>query len=75
MNIALEITKIGDGLGVILPAEALARLNASEGARVQLTESTDGKLQLEPDAQFAAQMKVFTGLMDRYPNALRELAK
>ena len=39
---ALKLTQIGNSVGVVLPKEALARLNASEGDVLFLTDGADG---------------------------------
>jgi putative addiction module antidote len=76
MVLELKLRKVGNSIGVILPKEALARLNVQEGESIVLTESTDGGFRLtatHPD--FAQKMAVAENLSRRYRNALRELAK
>ena len=46
MVLELKLRKIGNSVGVVLPKEALARLNAHEGDTVVLTETTEGGLRL-----------------------------
>lgn len=76
MVLELKLRKIGNSVGVVLPKEALARLNAVEGDVVFLTESADGALRLSSfDAQFAKKMRTAEALSRRYRNALRQLAK
>jgi putative addiction module antidote len=76
MVLELKLRKIGNSVGVVLPKEALARLNSKEGGTLILSDSSDGSFRLAPDrAEFGKQMKVAEGLMRRYRNALRELAK
>ena len=43
----LELTQIGNSVGVVLPKEALARLKLIKGENVFLTETPDT---LRPDA-------------------------
>lgn len=74
MNIALEITKVGDGLGIILPAEALADFGLEEGSQLCLTKASGGILLSRAD-EVAAQMKFVDEVFERYPETLRELAK
>ena len=38
----LKLRKVGNSVGVVLPKEALARMNVEEGDAVFLTETTDG---------------------------------
>lgn len=76
MVIELKLRKIGNSLGVVLPKEALARLNSGEGDTLVLTEAPEGGFRVTPDKNdFAHQMAVAEGIAKRYRNALRELAK
>lgn len=72
----LEIKKIGNSTGVILPKELLARLGLKQGDTLFVTELAGGGVQLLPhDPTFEQGMKIARGAMRRYRNALRELAK
>jgi putative addiction module antidote len=76
MVLELKLRKVGNSVGVVLPKEALARMNVAAGDAVFLTETTDGGFRIagsNPD--FAKKMKVAAGLSRRYRNALKELAK
>jgi putative addiction module antidote len=74
--VELKLRKIGNSLGVVMPKEALARLNAAEGDVLVLTETTDGGFRLTAtDPSFAEKMTVAEKISRRYRNALRELAK
>lgn len=76
MVVELKLRKIGNSVGVVLPKEALARLNAAEGDVLVLTETTDGGFRLTAtDPSFATKMSVAEKISRRYRNALRELAK
>ena len=76
MVLELKLRKVGNSVGVVLPKEALTRLNAREGDRLVLTETTDGGFRLTPHAaDFERKMKVVESLSRRYRNTLRELAK
>jgi putative addiction module antidote len=76
MVLELKLRKIGNSVGVVLPKEALAKLNAGEGDSLFLTEGPDGALRLSSfDAGFAAKMRTADSLSRRYRNALRKLAK
>ncbi len=76
MVVELKLRKIGNSLGVVVPKEALARLNAAEGDVLVLTETTDGGFRLTAtDPSFAEKMSVAEKISRRYRNALRELAK
>jgi len=76
MMLELKLRKVGNSVGVILPKEALAHLNANEGDTVSVTEGPDGSLRLSPHkAEVARQMEVVQDVMKRYRHTLRELAK
>ena len=76
MVLELKLRKIGNSIGVVLPKQALAHLKVSEGDTVCVTEATDGSLRMSPaKAEFTRQMKVAEGIVRRYRNTLRELAK
>ncbi len=70
-----QIRRVGNSLGVVLPKEALSRLNVAEGDPLYLTEAPDGVRLTAADPEFARQMAVAEKGMKRYRNALRELAK
>jgi len=71
----LRVRKIGNSLGVILPAEAVAALRVDEGDEFFLTEGPDGLRMTPYSPDFERQMKIARKGMRRYRNALRELAK
>jgi len=76
MVLRLELRKVGDSVGVVLPDEALAHLHAGEGDAVYLTEAPDGALRLTPARpEFAEQMQIAESVIGRYRNALKDLAK
>jgi putative addiction module antidote len=76
MVLKLKLRKVGNSVGVVLPREALVRLNACEGDTLVFTESAEGGFRVTPDTDdFAEQMAAAEGIANRYRNALRELAK
>jgi putative addiction module antidote len=77
MVLELKLRKVGNSVGLVLPKEALAVLNAGEGDSVTVSSADDGTLRLSTvkDAEFARQMTIARDLMKRYRNTLRELAK
>ena len=75
MTLELKVRKIGNSFGVVLPKEALARLNVEDGDQLYITDAPDGFRITAADPEFAKQMKIAEKGMKRYRNALRELAK
>jgi len=76
MVLELKLRKVGNSVGLVLPKEALAHLNATEGDTVCVTEAADRTLRLSPTtAEVRRQMAAAQKIMDRYRNTLRELAK
>ncbi len=74
--IELQLRKIGDSLGVVLPEEAIARLNVGDGDRLVLTEAPEGGYRLTPfDPAFEDKIAKAEDIARRYPNTLCALAK
>jgi len=74
--IELKLRKIGNSLGVVLPKEAVARLNVRDGERLYLSEAPEGGYRLTPyDPAFALKMTKAEEIARRYRNTLRTLAK
>ena len=72
----LEIKKIGNSTGLILPKELLTRLKLEQGDWVHVTEMPDGGVRLTPyDPTFEKGMEIAERAMKTYRNALAELAK
>jgi putative addiction module antidote len=72
----VELKKIGNSTGVILPKEVMARLQLSAGDKFYATLTPDGGLHLTPyDPNFEKAMEVARRGMKIYRNALAELAK
>ena len=72
----LKIRKVGNSLGVVLPREAVRRMNVEEGDTVYLTETPEGGYRMtafEPD--FEEKMEKAKAIMNRYRNTLHTLAK
>lgn len=72
---ALKITTIGNSSGVVLPKDVLAKLKVEKGDTLYLTETPRGFEISAYDPDFAATMEAARGVMRKYRNALRELAK
>jgi len=79
MVLELKLRKVGNSVGVVLPKEALLRLKVGAGDSLALTEAPDGSLRVTPanegHEKFVKQMKSAEGVIRRYRNTLRELAK
>jgi putative addiction module antidote len=74
--VELKLRRIGNSVGVVLPKEALAHLQVGEGDVVCATDAADGSLRLSPTkVEVAQQLKAAQGIIRRYRNTLRELAK
>jgi putative addiction module antidote len=79
MVLELKLRKVGNSVGMVLPKDAMAKLNVREGDSVCLTDAADGGLRMTPvtagHEKFAEQMKTAEAVIRRYRNTLRELAK
>jgi putative addiction module antidote len=72
----IEIKKIGNSTGLILPKELLAKLQLKQGDVLFVTELAEGGIKLVPhDPTFERGMEIARKAMKTYRNALRELAK
>lgn len=72
----VEIKKIGNSSGVILPKDVMARLNIGVGDEFSVSLTPEGGIRLTPrDPHFDRAMEVARRGMKRYRNALAELAK
>jgi len=72
----VELKKIGNSAGVILPKEVMARLNLSVGDKFYATLTAEGGIRFTPyDPDFEKAMEVARRGMKIYRNALAELAK
>ena len=71
----LEIKKIGNSTGIILPKEILARLNMTLGDEVTATVTPEGLMLRQSDPVFEKGMAIARKAMKTYRNTLKELAK
>lgn len=72
----LEIKKIGNSTGIILPKEFLAKLNLAQGDWLHVVETAEDGIRLLPyDPTFDKGMEIAERAMKTYRNALSELAK
>ena len=72
---ALKLTQIGNSVGILVPKEALARLNMEKGDLIYLTESADGVRLTPHDPSFEVQMKAARAIMRKRRNVLHALAR
>jgi putative addiction module antidote len=72
----LQVKKIGNSAGLILPKELLARLRLAEGDRLHVVEQTERGMKLSPyDPKHAEGMAIARRSFRRYVDAYKALAK
>ena len=72
----LQVKKIGNSVGLILPKDLLARLKLKEGDRLHVIEQTERGFKLTPyDPKHAKAMKIARKVMEEYQDTFRALAK
>ncbi len=75
LPVKTKLRKIGNGLGVLLPKEAIARLGVCEVSTLTISDTASG-IELSPfDADFSAQVEAFRRTEARHRNSYRALAK
>ena len=72
----LEIKKIGNSTGLILPKELLARLGLKQGDAVFVTEGPDRAVTVTPYTNDDDEtMRIAREVMSEYKNTFKALAK
>ena len=72
----IEIKRIGNSEGLILPRELMRRLDLKHGQQLHITELPGGGFQALPyDPDFERTMEIADELMDKYRDTLAALAK
>jgi putative addiction module antidote len=72
----LQIKKIGNSLGLILPRELLARLKLKEGDKFYVVEQTERGIKLSPyDPKHAEAMDIARRSFRKYADTYKALAK
>ncbi len=72
----IEIKKIGNSDGLILPRELMQRLDLKRGQLLHLTELAGGGFQALPyDPDFEKTLEIADEVMDEYRDTLAALAK
>jgi putative addiction module antidote len=72
----LQIKKIGNSVGLILPKDLLARLRLKEGDKLHVVEQTERGLKLTPyDPKHAKAMEFARRSFRKYADTYKALAK
>ena len=72
----LQIKKIGNSLGLILPKELLARLKLREGDKLYVVEQTERGVKLSPyDPKHAKAMEIARRSFRKYADTYKALAE
>ena len=75
-SVKIEVKKIGNSDGLILPRELMQRLDLKRGQQLHIIELAGGGFQVLPyDPDFEKTMKIADELMDEYRDTLAALAK
>ena len=76
ITVKIEIKKIGNSDGLILPRELMQRLDLKRGQQLHVTELAGGGFQALPyDPDFEKTMDIAEEIMDEYRDTLAALAK
>jgi putative addiction module antidote len=72
----IEIKKIGNSDGLLLPRELMQRLDLKRGQELHIVELAGGGFQAMPyDPDFERTMEIADEVMDKYRDTLAALAK
>ena len=72
----LQIKKVGNSLGLVLPKELLARLKLKEGDKFHIVEQTERGIKLSPyDPKHAEAMEFARRSFRKYADTYKALAK
>ncbi len=72
----LQVKKIGNSLGFILPKDLLARLRLKEGDKLHVVEQTERGIKLSPyDPKHAEAMEFARRSFRKYADTYKALAK
>src|SRR5712692_3560194 len=72
----LQIKRIGNSVGLILPKELLARLKLKEGDKLHIVEQTERGIKLSPyDPKHAQAMEIARRSFRKYADTYKALAK
>ena len=74
--VKIEIKRIGNSDGLILPRELMQRLDLKRGQQLHIVELAGGGFQVLPyDPDFEKTMEIADEIMDEYKDTLAALAK
>ena len=71
---ALEVTQIGNSLGVILPEEVLSRLELEKGDMLLVTDTANGVMLTPYDPELDEQLSAGRDFMREYRETFQQLA-
>lgn len=72
----LQVKKIGNSLGLILPKDLLARLKLAEGDKLYVVEQTERGIKLSPyDPKHAKAMEIARRSFRKYADTYKALAE
>jgi putative addiction module antidote len=75
-SMKIEIKKIGNSDGLLIPRELMQRLDLKRGQQLHITELPGGGFQALPyDPDFERTMELAEETMDKYRDTLATLAK
>lgn len=75
MTIVVKVTRLGDDVAVVLPAEVRSRLNIGEGDSLVLTEFPSGVALTAQELSVDEQVELGKRFMDEFEQTFRELAR
>lgn len=75
-GVVLQVKKIGNSTGVILPKDLVARLRLQPGDKLHVVEETDRGIRLSPfDPKHAKAMEIARRAFKKYADTFKALAK
>lgn len=72
---ALKLVTVGEGVGLVLPHEVLAKLRRGPGGMVYLIETADGLLLSTRHPAIQEQIEAGRAFIEDYRDALRALSE
>jgi putative addiction module antidote len=75
MATSVKVTPIGDGSGIVLSQEMLAKLNVEQGGDLEIVEHPRGLLLTQKNEEVDTQMEAARFIMRQNREVLRRLAE